>query len=286
MRVHRPTLGVLAFYDGRVPGARIWSEAPNWLDDGGYALGIASYAVLDGDEALVYDTHLSVPHAEIVRETLRGLGARRFTVVLSHWHLDHVAGNAAFADWPILAHPLTAATLAAERPAIEGAVPPIRPLVMPTGTVGDGDLLRVGGRAVTVRHFDIHSRDGTVLELEDGWLLAGDTLEDPITYLDEPERLEVHIGELDRMAALEPARILPNHGNAARIAAGGYGPALIDATRSYLRRLLRCRDDPALAALPLDAFIAEELAGGTVASFTPYAAVHVANVAKVLATAP
>ena len=145
MRVHRPAPGVLAFYDGRVPGVRAWSEAPNWLDDGGYALGIASYAVVDGDAALVYDTHLSCPHAEIVRGTLRGLGVRRFVVVLSHGHLDHIAGNAVFADCEILAHPLTAATLAAERAAIEAETPPIAPLVLPTGTVADGAVLRSAG---------------------------------------------------------------------------------------------------------------------------------------------
>ena len=32
-------------------------------------------------------------------------GVRRFTVVLSHWHLDHVAGTEAFADCQIIANP-------------------------------------------------------------------------------------------------------------------------------------------------------------------------------------
>ena len=119
------------------------------------------------------------------------------------------------------------------------------------------------------------------MDLGDGLLLAGDTLEDPTTYVDEPERLEVHLGELDRLAALRPARILPNHGSEARIAAGGFGPELIDATRAYVARLLRCREDAGLAALPLRDFIAEELAGGAVEYFAPYEAVHAANVAKV-----
>ena len=79
------------------------------------------------------------------------------------------------------------------------------------------------------------------------------------------------------------ARILPNHGGEARIAAGGFGPGLIDATRAYVRRLLRCREDAGLAALPLRAFIAEELADGVVEYFAPYKAVHAGNVAKVIA---
>ena len=85
MRVHRPEPDVLAFYDGRVPGASVdgdWREAA-------WALGIASYAIVGGDEALVYDSHMSCAHAAAVRATLAGLGVRRFTLLLSHWHRDH-----------------------------------------------------------------------------------------------------------------------------------------------------------------------------------------------------
>lgn len=286
MRVLRPAPDVLAFYDGRVPGARLVSAAPNWLDDGGYALGIASYAILSGDAALVYDTHLSPAHARVVRRTLSDAGVRRFTVVLSHGHLDHVAGNAAFADCEILAHPLTLEELRRDRATIERGDPPIDPLVLPTGVVADGATLRVGALSVTVRHFDIHSRDGLLLTLDDrGLLFAGDALEDPITYVDEPGRIGTHLAELDRLAALGCGRILPNHGAEARIAAGGFGPELIVATRRYLTQLLDCRTDPGLAAHPLAAFIAEDLASGAVEAFGPYAEVHAENVARVVAAA-
>ena len=280
MRVHRPAPGVLAFYDGRRP--RAGTVEPDWLELA-WVLGIASYAVVGGDEALVYDTHMTLAHAAVVRDTLRGLGVTRFRVMLSHWHRDHVAGNAVFADCPILAQPLTVEILAAQRAAIEGGAPPIAPLVMPNGTVADGEVLRVGGIEVVVRHFDVHSRDGTVLMLPGGLMLAGDTLEDPVTYVSEPDRLEAHLAGLDRMAALGVGRILPNHGAEARIAAGGFGPELIDATRRYVERLQRCRDDPALAALPLAEFIAADLAIGTVECFAPYEQVHAENVARVIA---
>lgn len=279
MRIHEPSPGVLAFYVGRDDAAPL----PGWQGEA-QALGIAAYALLSGDEALVYDTHLSPAHGRAMRDALAARGARRFTVVLSHWHADHVAGNAAFADAPILAHPLTRAILAAERPALEAGDPPIAPLVLPTGSLADGAVLRVGTRTAHVRHFDIHSIDGLTLWLPDACLLlAGDTLEDPITYVSEPGRLAAHRAGLDRMAALAPARILPNHGGEARIAAGGYGPGLIDATRTYLDRLLAAPSDPALAAAPLTAFIAEALARGDVELFAPYEAVHAANLARVTA---
>src|ERR671937_2532581 len=95
MRVLRPYEGVYAFYDGRIEGYR-FADDSNWVDDGALSLGIASYAVVRGREAVVYDTHVSVEHARHVRDTLEGEGVERFTVVLSHWHLDHIAGTAAF----------------------------------------------------------------------------------------------------------------------------------------------------------------------------------------------
>jgi cyclase len=104
LRTLRPTPEIYGFYDGRVDGY-CFSEAPNWVDEGALSLGICSYAIVDGDEALVYDTHVSVEHARYVRRTLEREGVSRFTVLLSHWHLDHVAGTAAFADCEILCPP-------------------------------------------------------------------------------------------------------------------------------------------------------------------------------------
>ncbi|MGB7684851.1 MAG: MBL fold metallo-hydrolase [Solirubrobacterales bacterium] len=106
-RVLRPAEGILAFYDGRVPGYR---HAPqrNWVDEGAIALGIASYAIVDGHEAVVYDTHVSVEHGRLVREALEAEGVSEITVVLSHWHLDHVAGTEAFADCEVISTARTA----------------------------------------------------------------------------------------------------------------------------------------------------------------------------------
>jgi glyoxylase-like metal-dependent hydrolase (beta-lactamase superfamily II) len=118
LRVLEPSPGVLAFYDGRVEGYR-FAQDPNWVDDGALDLGIASYAILAGSEALVYDTSVSVEHAEVIREELRGRGVTDITVVLSHWHLDHVAGTAAFGGAEVIANERTAELLRTKRAAIE-----------------------------------------------------------------------------------------------------------------------------------------------------------------------
>ncbi len=282
LRLLEPAPGVLAFYDGRISGARLHGPQENWLDDGAFALGIASYAVIDGDDALVYDTHITLAHAHIVRRTLEERGARRIRVVLSHWHDDHVAGNAAFADCEIIANRETDTLLRENRGRLEAADPPINPLILPNRLFEDRLSLSVGALPVELIQLDIHSRDGTVLLLPGGVLLAGDTLEDPITYVDEPDRLAAHLVGLDCLAALGATRILPCHGDPAVIAAGGYGPALIDATRLYVEKLLRLKAEPALAGLDLRTFAAEAFATGAISYFEPYEAVHRRNVEAVL----
>jgi len=285
MRLLRPAPNVLGFYDGRVDGVRAWSDEPNWLDDGAYALGICTYAVVDGPQALVYDTHISLPHARSIRQTLEAMGVRSIRVVLSHWHDDHIAGNEVFQDCEIIANTLTASALKNNRTEIEGGIPPIKPLVLPNRTF-DGSLdLTVGSIAVELRQVEIHSHDGTVLFVpETGLLLAGDTLEDPITYVSEADRLAQHLVDLERMAGWPIGRILPNHGSFEAIERGGYDKSLIAATQAYVQKLLRCRHEPDLARQDLKTFGADMFATGAVEYFALYDPVHRQNVEAVLAT--
>ena len=161
-----PAEGIRAFYDGCVEGYR-FADDPNWVDDGALAFGIASYAIVDGDEALVYDTHVSVEHARFIRQALEAEGVRRFVVLLSHCHLDHVAGTAAFADCEVIATARTAELLIANKRAIEaGALsgpPRIDPLVLPTLTFEDRISLDVGRLRLEVMHVNIHSDDAAVV---------------------------------------------------------------------------------------------------------------------------
>ncbi|MBZ9842447.1 MBL fold metallo-hydrolase [Mesorhizobium sp. CA5] len=284
MRLVRPAPNVLGFYDGRIEGFRIWSHEPNWLDDGAYTLGICTYAIVDGSQALVYDTHISLPHARFVRKTLEEMGVTSMRVVLSHWHDDHIAGNEVFKDCEIIANRLTALALERGRTEIEGGNPPIKPLVLPNRTFDNSLSLTVGGIPVELRQVEIHSHDGTVLLMPDaGLLLAGDTLEDSVTYVSEPERLSQHLVDLGRMSSWQFDRILPNHGSFEAIEAGGYDRSFIDATEAYVRKLLACRQDPDLAKQDLRTFGAEIFATTATEYFAPYEAVHRRNVEAVLA---
>lgn len=286
LRTLRPAPGVLAFYDGRVEGYR-FSPRPNWIDEGALALGTASFAIVEGAEALVYDTHTTPEHGREVRAALEAEGVSRFTVLLSHWHLDHVAGNSAFADCEILATARTAELLRENREAIEAGThegpPGVCPLVLPTRTFEGTTELRVGERRLEAIHVDIHSDDAAVLwDPEARLLLAGDTVEDTVTYVEEPTHFEQHLRDLDRLLEPEPERILPSHGDPDVIADGGYGPGLIAATQAYIRLLQRMPAEPDLRDLPLRGLLAPQLAAGDLRHFEPYERVHRENVQTVL----
>jgi cyclase len=287
LRTFEPHPNILAFYDGRVSGQRFLPE-PNWVDRGAIELGIASYAVISGDHALVYDTHVSVAHAQFVRETLAARSVTRFTVVLSHRHLDHVAGTEAFSDCTIIANHKTFANLHNNRAAIEAGTfngpPVITPLVIPGQMFSGRMKIDIGDLKIELIEANIHSDDATVVWIEElGVLLAGDTMEDTITYVGEPQDFDIHLTELDRLAALDAQIILPNHGHPDVIAAGGYDRGLIKAQQQYIRMLKRCRHDAALREKPLEELIAGPLSMGWVHMFGPYRVVHAQNLERVLA---
>jgi cyclase len=282
MRILRPRPHVLGFYDGRDGKPRRHAEK-NWYDDGAMELGICSYAVVDGGEALVYDTQASIEQAWIVRRALEREGVRRMTVVLSHWHADHVAGNVVFADCEIVANAATRDALHSHRDELEHGLPVIDPLVMPTTIFEGSHRMLIGALDVELRHLDIHSADATVVLLPGGTLLAGDTLEDPITYVAEPERLAIHLADLRAMRGWAVEAILPNHGSAETIASGGYNTRLIDATIRYVEDLLSKGidyDEPSEALLH---FIAVSLEAGGISYHPAYEDVHRRNLRLVQA---
>jgi cyclase len=287
LRILHPAEGIQAFYDGRVEGYRFAPE-PNWVDDGALSLGIASYALVAGDEALIYDTHISEPYARFIRTRLEADGVRKFTVLLSHWHLDHVAGTAAFTDCEIIANRRTMQHLTQHKAAIEAGthhgLPAIDPLILPT-RLFDGQMrLTLGGREVELIELNIHSDDATVIWLPaERILLAGDTLEDTVTYVGEPENFDRHLEDLDRLWALDPAFILPNHGDPDVIEAGGYSKMLIRATQDYIRALQRAVRDPALQTLSLRKLMATQIEAGWIRYFEPYEEIHRSNLAATLA---
>jgi cyclase len=177
---------------------------------------------------------------------------------------------------------LSAKQAAIEAGTLEGP-PTIAPLVLPTRTFSGRESLTVGAIEVELIQANIHSEDATVLWLPARrLLLCGDTMEDTVTYVDEQDQFDAHLRDLDRLRNLGPDRILPNHGDPDRIAAGGYPAGLNDATQSYIRTLQRLEDEPALRDAPLRELVADSLAAGWIIYFERYEALHRQNVATVL----
>jgi len=288
LRILECAPGLIAYYDGRVEGYR-FMEGYNWVDDGAISLGIASYAFVSENKALVYDTHVSVEYAEFIRKDLTFRGVTEFTVLLSHWHQDHVAGTEAFKDCEIISTLKTLEHLRKHKTALEDATyqgpPSIKPLILPTRTF-EGEMdFTLGAMKLKFIEANIHSDDAALVWREDDrLLLAGDTMEDTVTYVVEPQNFETHLRDLDRLWAFDPEFIFPNHGDPDIIAVGGYGKGLIKAQQQYIRALLRGREDEALRNLPLQELISGPLQMGWVNYFAPYEEVHQANLKKVMAS--
>lgn len=254
---------LLFFFDGRDSNGP--QQPGDWVADTAMKLGVGTYAIHRGDEALVYDTFTSLEQARWVRRYLEALGIRRFTVVQSHWHLDHIAGNAVYADSPRLSSSLTWVRLLENREAIEAGTlwgpPAIAPLVLPNLTF-EGQMIYLP---------------------QDKLALTGDMLEDPLTYMTEVEGLATHLAELKRLRQMDLVRIFPNHGDPAVITQGGYDKTFIDATTLYVSRMLARAHDADYLSSPVEAFLGGAFAQGWVHPFEPYRDVHQMNLGLVQA---
>ncbi len=253
-------------------------------------LGVAGYVVYSGRSAIVYDTLCSPAQADEIKSYLeKDLGVAKFTVVLSHWHLDHVGGNALYAQSNIVASRKTRLSLAQHKAAIEAAAlwgqPPVNPLRLPDIVFDDAMTIYLDDLEAQLLNFNIHSEDGVAVYLPAyKILLAGDMLEDTVSFVTNPEDSAVHIENYKRMREMDITRILPNHGRSAVIREGGYSKELIDSTIYYLTALREeLRRDNDCVVADLKTVMAPYLDKGVVHYWEPYEDVHRDNVERVRA---
>jgi glyoxylase-like metal-dependent hydrolase (beta-lactamase superfamily II) len=279
LRIFNPHPNIYAYYDGRT-GQRYHSHDPNWLDDGAFTLGVASYSIISQDEALIFDAHITLHHAAAVLAHVHSLGATKIRLVYSHAHSDHIAGAQAYKA-PIISSQETASRLAKNREKLREVSPPVD-VALPERTFSGHLDLRVGDIDIRLHSFNIHTSDSIILWVPSlGVLLAGDTLEDTATFIAEPANLAIHQAELARMADTFPIRsILPAHGDPDRIANGGYDVSFIDATVRYLAAVTH-GDEPAAWDKSLRDVVAEDVEKGSLVYYEQYEVVHRANVAAI-----
>lgn len=273
---------LLHFFAGRRVSSKRLKEQWNWFDDTAMTLGTSVYVIVRGKYALIYDTLCCTQQGQWIRDYLESQGIRRFIVVNSHWHLDHIGGNAAFSDQTIVAHKGTYQQIADNISAIEAGKlwgePAISSVTLPNVSYEDHLTIYVGDLEVQVKHINIHSPDGTVLYLpKSRTLFCGDTLEDPISYIVHPEELPKHLTNLKTMRAWDIDRIFPNHGDPAAIRSYGYGKELIDATIEYISGILACSQDAGCLECAVERMIENALCRGWVHMWEPYKLVHAQN---------
>jgi cyclase len=281
IKVHALNDYLIYFFDGRRPTER-YAKDWNWFDDAAMKLGVGTYAVHSGDQAIVYDTFTSVPQAKFVRDYLEKMGIKKFTVVHSHWHLDHIAGDAVYDDSDVIADSLTRDALVKQKADIESGKlwgpPPITPVRIPNITFDDHKDLTVGDIKLELRRMNIHSIDSCVIFIpKDKLLLAGDTVEDTLTYMVEVENLAEHIKNLKKMRQWDVVKIFPNHGDPDVIMKGGYDKTFIDATASYVTKMLTKSHDADYLNGTMEDYVGDSAAKGWIHVFEPYRDVHTQN---------
>ncbi len=286
MRVFEINDHLLAFYDGRPLQSAQSESAHNWADYGALNVGVATYVIHRGDQALVYDTFPYTEQAQWVRDYLTRMGIKRFIVANSHWHLDHVGGNSVYADAIRVATSKTIEILGTEKAAIEAGKewgpPSIAPLTNANLGIDGNTEVYVGDVPVELRPVNIHSEDGLVIFLpKDRILLAGDTLEDTVTYISEPDHLTLQYLNMRKLKEWNIDRIFPNHGNPDVIANGGYRTSLIDATLDYLRKVITRSHDPEYLSGTLEEYVGDSVKKGWVSIWWAYREPHEINLKRV-----
>ena len=235
------------------PGVWAWSpsqEAEIAPANAGHVL--PTTVIVHGRQALLIDPGPSHAHGQRVRRSLAcRFGAQVRWIVNTHAHAENVLGNSAFADraaagtLQILASAATRAGMAQRCPdclaslttkAGGNAMAGTR-IVLPTRTLAEGDVLRVGPYRMKVQRIEQGHTDGDLVLwdaqrrlLWTGGLVYGQRL---------PElaqgSLDGWLAALDRLAALRPRVVV---GNVVSVASDANTlPPALTGTQAYLSGL-------------------------------------------------
>jgi len=168
--------------------------------------GNNTYLVADCESAALIDAGVGQPaHLQAIAAALAGQHARLEVVLVTHGHRDHAEGA------PALASAYPAASFA-KLPWPEED----RRYAVPWQTLSDGDVVRAGGASLMALHTPGHSPDHLAFWHEPSrTLFTGDLVVRGSSVMIHSSRggnLAQYLASLERLRALEPARLLPAHG--------------------------------------------------------------------------
>ncbi|MEM7377427.1 MAG: MBL fold metallo-hydrolase, partial [Pseudomonadota bacterium] len=199
----------------------------------------------------------------------------------SHWHVDHIVDNAAYADGVIVGHNHTRDVMLAKRAEFERGYGDYDPFtVVPPNLTFTGRLdLWLDDLAIELHEVAIHEAGHLGVYLpEHKILIANDLLEDPLWFFDfDFASAETQRAELDRLASWDIDCILPCHGSVDTLRQGGYSKRLIDANRRYLDAMLALADGGDVMAVSATEILKPELDAGVLTWWPPYDEVHALN---------
>lgn len=154
--------------------------------------GTNSYILVSAGEALIIDPGPMIPdHLDAIRSAVEPHTV--VGVLVTHHHLDHApAANPLAAEYSVPSFGF----------GDFGGFQAIAP-------VADGDGIRVGTEMIEVLHTPGHTPDSMCFVAPDG-LFTGDTVKAGTTVV--VEDMSAYMATLNRLAALDPPRIFPGHG--------------------------------------------------------------------------
>jgi len=159
-----------------------------------------------GGSAALIDAGVGEPaHLQAIAGALADRHARLDTVLVTHGHRDHASGA------PALTAQHPAASFAKHPWPEEDAQYPVA-----WRTIADGDRVSAGGEPLVVLHTPGHSPDHLAFWHEPSrTLFTGDLVVRGSSVMIHSSRggnLAQYLASLERLLALEPARLLPAHG--------------------------------------------------------------------------
>lgn len=194
--------------------------------------------------AVLIDTAATERRAKLLRDEIAKVSPRRPNVLVNtHFHGDHVFGNAQFLpEATIVAHELARSEMIAAGLGLRDLWPDVQwgdtPLTPPTLTFRDRITLHAGEQVLEVIHVGpAHTSNDVVIWLpEQRVLFAGDVLMSGVTPFCLFGSVDGSLRAIQRLRELDPEVIVPGHGSVA-------GKELIDSNEAYLRWVQRLAVD-------------------------------------------